>query len=346
MVAGNPDQGGAAWAVLQYVLGLLHLGHKVQLVEPIHSPSDETRAYFDAVTKQFALNSELMTEARHFRNFDVVLNISGMLSVESISSIRRRVYLDLDPAFNQLWHADGIDRGLDGHTHYFTVGQAIGRPECTVPTLGRSWIPTLPPVVLEHWPRADVAATTGLTTVGNLRGYGSIDRNGIHYGQKVHSLRMLMGLPRRTGQRFVLAMAVHRDEQRDLKALAENGWELVDPVGVAGTPDAYQAFIQASRAEIGIAKSGYVVSRCGWFSDRSACYLASGRPVVAQDTGFSNFLPVGEGLLAFNDEDDAVAAVDAIGRDYSRHARAARHLAETYFDSDTVLATLLEQSVS
>ena len=98
--------------------------------------------------------------------------------------------------------------------------------------------------------------------------------------------------------------------------------------------------------EIGIAKSGYVVSRCGWFSDRSASYLASGRPVVAQDTGFSNFLPTGEGLLAFNDEDDAVAAVDAIGRDYSRHARAARHLAETYFDSDTVLATLLEQSVS
>jgi len=346
MVAGDPHQGGAAWAVLQYVLGLKRLGLEVQLVESVNDPSEETRAYFDAVIKSFGVNGELMTEARQLRDFDVVLNISGMLAAETIESIPRRVYLDLDPAFNQLWHEAGIDRGLDGHTHFVTLGQAIGRAECTVPTHGRPWIPTLPPVVLEDWPRADGIVTAALTTVGNFRGYGSVDRGGVHYGQKVHSLRKLIGLPQRTRERFVLAMAVHPDEQRDLAALAENGWELVDPVVAAGTPEAYQAFVQGSRGEIGIAKSGYVVSRCGWFSDRSACYLASGRPVVAQDTGFSSFIPVGEGLLVFDDEDGAVAAIDEIGRDYPRHARAARELAKEYFDSDLVLATLLERLAS
>jgi hypothetical protein len=346
MVAGDPHQGGAAWAVLQYVLGLKRLGHEVQLVESVNDPSEETRAYFDAVIKSFGLNGELMTEARPLRDFDVVLNISGMLAAETIESIPRRVYLDLDPAFNQLWQEEGIDRGLDGHTHFVTLGQAIGRAECKVPTHGRSWIPTLPPVVLEAWPCADGIATNALTTVGNFRSYGSIDRDGVHYGQKVHSLRMLIGLPQKTRERFVLAMAVHPDEQRDLAALAENGWELVDPVVAAGTPEAYQEFVRGSRGEIGIAKSGYVVSRCGWFSDRSACYLASGRPVVAQDTGFSSFLPVGEGLLAFDDEDGAVAAIEELGRDYPRHALAARELAKKYFDSDRVLTSMLERLAS
>jgi glycosyltransferase involved in cell wall biosynthesis len=138
-------------------------------------------------------------------------------------------------------------------------------------------------------------------------------------------------------------MAVHPDEHQDLAALKANGWELVDPIAVAGTPDAYRDFVRGSRAEIGIAKSGYVASRCGWFSDRSACYLASGRPVVAQDTGFSSYLPVGEGLFAFDDEDGAVNAIEELGRNYSRHARAARELAIEYFDSDRVLTMLLEQ---
>ena len=343
MVAGDPNQGGAAWAILQYVLGLRRLGHYVYLAEPIDHPSEETRTYFDAVMKSFGVNGELMTEARQLRGFDIALNISGMLGAETIESIPRRVYLDLDPAFNQLWHEAGIDRGLDGHTHFVTLGQAIGSAECTVPTHGRSWIATLPPVVLEDWLPVDEIKTNALTTVGNFRGYGSIDRDGVHYGQKVHSLRMLIGLPRRTRERFVLAMAVHPDEQRDLAALAENGWELVDPVDVAGTPQAYRTFVQGSRGEIGVAKSGYVVSRCGWFSDRSACYLASGRPVVAQDTGFSNFVPVGEGLLAFDDEDGAVAAIEEIRHDYPRHARAASQLAKEYFDSDLVLMRILEQ---
>jgi hypothetical protein len=346
MVAGDPNQGGAAWAVLQYVLGLRRLGHHVYLVEPVEKPSDETRDYFDAVVKPFGVDGELLTEPRQLEGFDVVLNISGMLVPDVIKSVPLRVYLDLDPAFNQFWQEDGINRGLEGHTHFATVGLAIGLDGCKVPTLGRTWIPTLPPVVLDEWPRANGIAMDALTTVGNFRGYGSIERAGVHYGQKVHSLRRLIGLPGRTHERFVLAMTVHPDEQRDLAALEANGWELIDPTAAAGTPAAYRDFIRGSRAEIGIAKAGYVASRCGWFSDRSACYLASGRPVVAQDTGFSSFLPVGEGLLAFDDEDGAVSAIEELRGEYPRHARAAWELAKEYFDSDRVLTKLLEQLAS
>ena len=312
---GNHGQGGAVWALRQYVLGLRRLGHDVCVVE-----RDEPVPGFDAV-----------------------FNTSGMLAPESIALVPVRVYLDLDPAFNQLWHEDGIDRRFEGHTHFVTVGQAIGTASCDVPTDGRRWIGTLPPVVLEEWPVAVEIETDALTTVANLRAYGSVERENAHYGQKVHSLRRLIELPRLTQERFVLAMDVHPDERSDLAALAENGWELVDPAQVAGTPDAYRHFVQGSRAEIGIAKSGYVHSRCAWFSDRSACYLASGRPVVAQDTGFSRFVPTGEGLLAFDDENGATAAVAELRRDYARHAAAARELAVEHFDSDLVLSRVLEQ---
>ena len=138
------------------------------------------------------------------------------------------------------------------------------------------------------------------------------------------------------------ALGIHRGERADLEALRGNGWQLRDPDAVAATPAAYRDFVQGSWAELGIAKLGYVVARCGWFSDRSACYLASGRPVVAQDTGFGAALPVGDGLLAFSDEDGAVAAIESVRGDYRRHRVAARRIAEDLLDSDIVLSRLLE----
>jgi hypothetical protein len=342
MVAGDPGQGGASWAVLQYVLGLRRLGHDARLVERVDSPSPETTNYFNAVINRFDVDGEILARPGSLKDFDVVLNISGMLEPDSIAAIPIRVYLDLDPAFTQLWHQDGIDRRFDGHSHFVTVGQAIGRDHCDVPTHGLEWIGTLPPVVLDEWPCANDVETDALTSVANFRAYGSIERDGVHYGQKVHSLRKLVDLPRRAHERFVLAMQVHPDDSRDLTTLTANGWELIDPTLVASTPDSYHRFVQGSRAEIGIAKSGYVVSHCGWFSDRSACYLASGRPVVAQETGFSQFVPTGEGLFAFDDEDGALAAIEELRRDYAHHARAARQLAEGYLDSARVLTRLLE----
>jgi hypothetical protein len=221
------------------------------------------------------------------------------------------------------------------------VGQAIGTSDCGVPTSGIDWIPTVPPVVLDHWPVA--GGGERFTTIGNWRGYGSVEHDGVKYGQKAHSMRDLMSLAARSNAQFLLALDIHPGETPDLEALDRNGWQIVDPATVAADPDAYRKFIAGSQAEIGIAKSGYVLSRCGWFSDRSACYLASGKPVVAQDTGFGRFLPTGEGLLAFATEDDALAAVEDVRSAYARHARAAREIAEEQFDSRKVLTRFLER---
>jgi len=368
MVAGDPGQGGATWAVLQYVLGLRRLGHDVLLVEPVPAGvGREVLRYFADVVAEFGLDGRaaLLGAGTHdavgvpypevlrfARDADLLVNISGMLTDDAVlDAVACRVYLDLDPGFTQLWHdVEGIDMGFDRHTHFATVGLAIGG-ESPVPTCGRSWLPTLPPVVLDRWPVADPLVDDdlvhdALTTIGNWRGYGSIDHDGVHYGQKAHSWRGLVDLPGRTGERFLLGFRIHPDERRDIDALAANGWELIDPATVAGTPAAYREFVGGSKAELGLAKQGYTASRSGWFSDRSACYLASGRPVIAADTGFGPALPVGEGLLTFADEDDAVAAVDGLRTAYERHAKAARAIAEEYLDSDRVLASLLDRLAS
>ena len=364
MVAGDPHQGGATWAVLQYVTGLRSLGHEVVLVEPVGKSAEapdplaagsDVARYFETlplpggaallrVNSEDTIGLSYANLMRFATEADVLLNISGMLRDERLlESIGVRAFLDLDPGFNQVWHLTGEDMGLDLHTHYVTVGQALGRDDCLVPTCGRSWIGTLPPVALGHWPPAiELPGRDAFTTVGHWRSYGSIEHEGVHYGQRAHSLRELLDLPRRSDARFKLALGIHPDETKDLEALRNGGWELLDPTDVAGTPESYAEFIRGSKAELSIAKSGYVASRSGWFSDRSACYLASGRPVVAQETGFSEFLPTGEGLLAFSTTDEAVQAVAEVGKNPRPHGRAARELAEEYFDARKVLSKLLE----
>jgi hypothetical protein len=360
MVAGDPEQGGASWAVLQYVLGLRALGHEVLLVEPVDRLEPRSVRYFSRLVRDFGLDGHAALLVRggtescgipyrelagRARGTDVVLNVSGMLRDEElVGPAPLRVYLDLDPAFNQLWHAvEAIDMGFALHNRFATVGLELGAPDCPVPTCGREWIKTLPPVFLPRWSRAEAIETDAFTTVGNWRGYGSIVWNGRRYGQKAHSLRKLVALPRLTGERVAPAFAIHDGEHEDLRSLRDHGWELIDPRRVAGSPGLYAAFVRGSRGEFGLAKEGYVESRCGWFSDRSACYLASGRPVVAQETGFARHLPVGEGLLSFATVDEAAAALEEVNADYERHADAARALAEEVLDSDRVLAALLER---
>jgi len=361
MVAGDPHQGGATWAVLQYLTGLEELGHEVVLVEPVPveslDPGGAVATYFEGLpsiegraallgrgTEQTAGTpyADLLAFAR---SADLLLNVSGMLRDERLlESIPVRAFLDLDPGFNQVWQATGSDMGFDLHTHFVTVGVRIGAEDCPIPTLGRNWIPTLPPVVLARWPAADAApARDAFTSVGHWRSYGSIEHEGVHYGQRAHALRPLFELPTRTRAGFELALGVHPDEVEDLRALREKGWGLLDPYEVAGTPGDYAAFVRGSKAELCVAKSGYVNSRSGWFSDRSACYLASGRPVVAQDTGFAHSLPVSEGLLGFDGVEEAAAMVEGVEAEPDRHGRAARQLAEEYLDSRKVLQRLLER---
>jgi hypothetical protein len=355
-VAGTPGQGGASWAVLQYVLGLRRLGHEVTLIEQVAELTPEIESYFAGIVDEFGLRGRagIVDGARRTagldyeelrdatREADVLLNLSGILRDPELRDPPPvRVFLDLDPFFNQVWHEQGIDVGLDGHTHHASVGLALGSPGCTVPLCGRTWLTTVQPVVLDLWPRANGVVHDALTTIGNWRSYGSVEYEGTAYGQKAHSLRRLLDLPRLSGERFLLALAVHPDEHSDLEAMREHAWELVDPADVAATPDLYRDFVSGSLAEFGLAKSGYVDSACGWFSDRSACYLAAGRPVVAQDTGFSRYLPTGKGLLAFRDVGEAVAAIEELRRDYAGHSEAASALARERFDSDRVLSELL-----
>jgi hypothetical protein len=367
MIAADPAQGGATWAVLQYVLGLRRLGHDVYFVEPVPDRSlrpagaslaeSDNASYFAAVRTAYLKEKAALVRAGSSdtdgmsydelravaRRADVLINVSGMLQDEAlISRIPVRVYLDLDPAFVQLWHAtQGIDMRFDAHNRFVTVGLQIGRPGCDVPTCGRDWVHTLQPVVLDAWPASGGIVLDGLTTVANWRGYGSIEHNGVHYGQKAHSLRKLIDLPARTPEKFMLVLNIDPGETADLAALKRYGWDLLRPART-GTPWDYKNFIHSSKAEFGLAKSGYVASRCGWFSDRSACYLASGRPVIAQETGWQEFLPAGEGLFSFDSADDVLAAIDSLNANYSKHRRAARSIAETYFDSDLVLSRLLE----
>jgi len=362
MIAATPRQGGAAWAVLQYLLGLRRLEWDVHFVEPIAGDRVPQASvdYCSEVMERFGFDDRwalVPTDAvepagmsrerlrRLARRADVLLNVSGMLQDrEILEQVPIRAFLDLDPAFTQVWHAvEGVDMCLEGHTHFVTVADAIGQRDSLIPDCGYRWLPTLPPVVLEEWPVATRLEHHALTTVGHWRSYGSVHHRGVQYGQKAHSLRPLIDLPRWSAAPLEPALAIHPDEKEDLAALEANGWRLLDPNTVAATPDDYRRFVQGSWAEFGLAKSGYVLSDSGWFSDRSACYLASGRPVVAQDTGFGRRLPSGEGLLAFTTAEDFVDAVAELQRDYERHRAAAREVAVEHLESDRVLGLLMEE---
>jgi hypothetical protein len=370
MMAGDPHQGGATWAVLQYVLGLRALGHRVTVVESVSddklrdpSLSKSTAGrYFDAVMKAFDLSDNGCflragsTETigmsypdvlRASAQADLLMNIGGVLTDQRLlSGPSRRLYVDVDPAFTQLWHAaEGIDMHLGSHDAFATVGLRIGEANCSVPTCGVSWIRTVPPVVLHEWEPAEQVVHDSFTSVGNWRGYGSIRHGAVHYGQRAHSMRQLAAIPLLSGECFSVAFGIHPDEVADLEMLRETGWHLLDPARVASTPRAYRDFVRGSKGEIGVAKSGYVASRCGWLSDRSCCYLASGRPVVVQETGLSDAFPTGSGILTFSTAEEAAAGVDQVVSDYQAERRAARDLAVEYLNSAVVLPRLLDAAL-
>ena len=371
-VAQRYRRAGHTWVFLQYLLGLRRLGWEVLLLDRLESemctdaagqpcaPEDSVElSYFARCMDRFGLTDAwavlcdgggCLGRSRgsvidHARSSAFLLNFMGYCADEEIlSGPERRVFVDLDPGFGQMWHQLGLEDLFAGHDAFVTVGTGIGSPECSVPTCGIHWIPTLPPVVLEEWPRV-VEPGDGFTTVATWRGdCGSLEYEGRTYGLRAHAFRDVLSLPARTGRPFRVALDIHPDERPDLARLSEGGWSIQDPLAVAGGPDAYRGFIAGSRAELMVAKALYTETRSGWISDRSACYLASGRPVLASDTGFDAALPSGEGLLSFADLDDAVAGVERIEADWERHARAARELAEVYLDSDRVLARLLEES--
>lgn len=360
-----PEFAGSSWVRLQYLLGLDRLGveafwvDRLNEIDPIqhHHTLDYLVRRFDRMAEDFGFAGRYcivynggerhfgLTEAelnRLARDTDLVLNLGGYFPPESaLMSARRRAYVDVDPGYTQLW-AQQVDMGFDRHDVFFTVGQNIGSAAFRVPDSARTWNPILPPVVLNQWPPHVGPGYRRFSTIADWRGSQKAVLNGkLLEGKREQFLRFAR-LPLETGERFELALCIGQYDYRDLGRMSRCGWEVRDSYAYAGDPHSYREYIQNSRGEFSAAKTGYVKTLSGWISDRTACYLASGKPAIVQSTGLESRLPTGKGLLTFRTLEGAVARVREVNADYLGHCAAARQLAEKYFDSDKVLSSMLE----
>jgi hypothetical protein len=361
--------GGHSWHHLQYLIGFRQLGHEVTFFEDYgwsescYDPGQETMtsdpsygiAYTESLLRRYGLDESWCFLAQDgtaygmpreelaqiCRECDVYINLSNINWIPELEECRRRVLVDTDPVFTQIG-AHGLGGPFSEYDGLFTYGENVHRPGCDMPTGGTRWLPTRQPVVLDLWPVEEGDPTARFTTVMNWSAYGARRYQGRLYAQKSREFAPFFTLPRDTGLPMGIAL---NGPVRIRKRLAANGWQMFDPRVVTRDPWTYQNYLKASRAEFSVAKHGYVSTRCGWFSDRSAAYLAMGRPVVLQDTGFSDILPCGQGLLAYRTPAEAVAALNQLSDGYDGHGRAARSLAEEYFDARQILTRLLEQSV-
>jgi hypothetical protein len=366
--------GGMAWHHLQYVLGLTRLGHQAIFVEE----SEDYPACWDPEIEEMTTDPSfgLRFTATAFERLgiggawayhdthsgrwrgplageierlcaeaDLLLNLSGVNPISRwLESIPARALIDTDPAFTQVRHVtDPAARSqAERHTSFFTFGENVGRPGCRVPDDGLPWQPTRQPIVLDAWPSSAGRRDAPFTTVMQWDSYPAVEHAGVRYAVKADSFRDYMDLPKHTTEVLELALGSATAPRQDL---AERGWRVRHPYRPTRDPWSYQAYIRGSKGELSVAKHGYVVSHSGWFSERTAGYLASGRPAVVQDTGFSDWLDADAGVLAFSSPDEAARALAAVDRDYDRHCRAARSVAERYFDSAIVLRSLIDRAV-
>ena len=343
-LANKPHNGGEAWVRLSWARGMQRLGWNVVFVEQLNDPTPGAIDYFRAVTRSFELPSCLLGIDPAPDSADLLINISGHLPPTSplFESIRRTVYIDIDPGYTQMWHAQGA-LDVSGHDHYYTIAANFGSPGCAIPMGELNWRTILQPVVLDDWPLHPPPAQFKFTTVAAWRGsFGTVVHEGKTYGQKAHEFRKMIDLPRRSPYMFEIALQIYPGDHKDRAALESSGWHLVEPRAVADMPQDFRNYVQQSSAEFSVAQGIYVETKSGWFSDRSIRYLASGRPVLVQSTGDLG-VPTGEGIVQFDDVETAIAGADRIVNDYNTQSRAARDLAEKHFDSDRILAKLLSE---
>jgi len=376
LVAAYPV-GGVAWDYLQYVVGFRRLGCDVLYLEDtgqwVYDPVAQT--FTDDVTANARFLGEALAMldptlanawslrapdgvhhgrsadavARVCRTADLFLNLSGACWLrDAYRTARVKAYVDTDPGYSQARIAAVDARTADPSTHFsvdlmrqhdvfFTLGEHVGRPDCRVPTCGITWHPTRQPIVLDAWP-VTRAPDGPFTTVMSWKiEPASPVVGGRVYGGKDVELERFLELPRRTDERLELALAGAAPRERIMAA----GWRLADARRVSATMASYRDYLAASRGEWSIAKNVYVALRTGWFSTRSAAYLACGKPVVVQETGFSAHVPPGPGLHPFTTVEEACAGLAAIRADYAAACEHARALAEEHFRAETVCARLL-----
>jgi hypothetical protein len=371
---GNMPFAGVAWQVLHYLEGFRRLGHRVFYLEdtgawpfdPEHGtvsedagPAlayvrrmlervelDDAWAYRDAVDGRLHGVSEERLRAE-LERADALVNVSAVTVLgEEHMQVPVRIYLETDPVLAQIEIAQGNQRTiglLAAHTHHFTYGENFGATDCTVPLERFNYHPTRQPVILDWWrPRpGDGPPRPSFTTVASWKQTSKdIEWQGeVLTWSKDVQFQHVLDLPRRVSRPLELALAIDDDDA--VARLSGAGWSVVPARPLSDDLDRYSDYVRASAGEFSVAKAQYARLRSGWFSDRTACYLAAGRPAVVQDTGFGNVIPQGEGLFAFNTVDEAATAIEAIDSDYERHARAAAELAREHFDAEGVLGRLL-----
>lgn len=370
---GKLPYGGMAFYWGHHIAGLQDLGYEVHYLECLDQPDEaynpDTNEMSDDPSYALAYLSDLLPRfgvsperssfidrggSCHFSGWSglrsaldgaaFVLNVGVPTWFEDLERCERRIFIDCDPMYTQVAMETGTGLRAEPPYHYdtlFTYGARIGADDCLIPTAGRSWLPARTVVATKWWTVAPAPSDGPIVALLHWAAGGDLEFAGRTLGHKDREFVHFFDLPSRRPGRFVAAIGgggAPKDELEDA------GWELVGPLEATRTTDVYQSFIARSRADLGIAKHSYVETRTGWFSDRSTCYLAAGRPVLHQDTGFTDWLPEGEGVLAFSDLDSLLDAIDRLERDYARHAQAARRIAEEYFEARVVLADMLEKA--
>lgn len=365
--------GGMAWHHLQYVLGLRQMKHEVLFIEDsddypscYHPLKFETTIdptfgldFIKALFKRFGLEHDWSyydahdkrwygksgeSAKRFLQSADIVINLSGINPLRSWwQNVPARVLIDTDPVFFQIrmLNDETFNHLVKAHTHHFSFGENIGMAHCNIPTGNVNWLPTRQPVFLNAWKPGSYRAKANWTTVMQWDSYKEAEYKEEVYGMKRKSFMQLIDLPKRVvGENFELALG---SDSAPRQLLKDKGWIVSDPYQATSTPEIFQEFISNSKGEWSIAKDGYVKSKSGWFSERSANYLASGKPVIVQDTGFADLLPTGTGLLCFNNIDEAIDCLHVVNNDYPLHCKRAREIAEAYFSSKIILNALLDR---
>ena len=363
---------GMAWNTIQHLVGLRRLGYDVYYIEstgvwPFNAIADDCTfpvTYIRTLLSRFGFEekwayvaahsdgrcyglSELQVKALYERADAIVNLFGGTVLREEHLQCPIRIYLETDPVVHQIHIANGEYKYIDlvgAHTALFSWGENYGEPDCAVPTAPFVYQATRPPVVLGHWATPYDPTARRFTTVAHWdQSAKDLEYNGERYSWSKHrEFLKVLALPQRTTQEFSLALAI--DDPAAVQLLKAHGWGVEDAYVASKTLESYREYIWRSRGEFTVAKDMNVRLRSGWFSERSAAYLAAGKPVITQETGFSKFLPTGMGLYTFRVLDDIPPAVEAINSDYQKHSNAAKEIAAEYFDAEKLLRRLMRSA--